>query len=265
MIEITDDVGHEIKHKQFLFSGGEVQVKIESGPEYTDGITIHADVCSANDTLELFLLTDALRRKYIGTRIYLEMPYLPYARQDRVCDEGEALSLKVFCNLINAQNYETVTIWDCHSDVGAALLNNVTNVHSYELITRYVDAFDKAVLVSPDIGANKKSRDCAKHLNRPLIYADKIRDVQTGAITGTVVHSDVHIGSQDFLIVDDICDGGRTFIELAKKLRPLTDGKVMLYVTHGIFNQGLGVFGNLIDHIYCPNVFPGVEKTSILN
>jgi ribose-phosphate pyrophosphokinase len=64
-----------------------------------------------------------------------------------------------------------------------------------------------------------------------------------------------HVRDHNFLIVDDICDGGRTFIELAKVLRPLTNGSIFLYVTHGIFSQGLDVFKGVIDHIYTANLF----------
>jgi ribose-phosphate pyrophosphokinase len=78
-----------------------------------------------------------------------------------------------------------------------------------------------------------------------------------------VVHFDgipvEELAKKDFLIVDDICDGGRTFIELAKVLRPWTTGKIYLYVTHGIFSNGLDVFNSLIDGVYTANPFPKVD------
>ena len=41
------------------------------------------------------------------------------------------------------------------------------------------------------------------------------------------------------VVVDDICDGGRTFIELLKASPTLDCGKSLsLFVTHGIFSQG---------------------------
>jgi len=80
----------------------------------------------------------------------------------------------------------------------------------------------------------------------------KDRDVKTGNITRTSITPIVHGGNA--IIVDDICDGGRTFIELAKCLKPACD-KVYLYVTHGIFSKGLDVFDGLIDHIWTANSF----------
>ena len=63
------------------------------------------------------------------------------------------------------------------------------------------------------------------------------------------------------MIVDDICDGGRTFTALATELRNITSGPIFLYVTHGIFSHGLDVFKGLIDKIYVANPFPGVDMS----
>ena len=59
------------------------------------------------------------------TPIELVIPYFPYARQDRVCIEGEALGAAVMANFINNLDFAKVTIWDAHSEVSPALLNRV--------------------------------------------------------------------------------------------------------------------------------------------
>jgi ribose-phosphate pyrophosphokinase len=117
------------------------------------------------------------------------------------------------------------------------------------------------MLVAPDAGALKKTMELSRLAGMPYIHADKKRNPENGEITGTAVHSSA-LGNQDVLIVDDICDGGRTFVELAKELKTLTTGKIYLYVTHGIFSKGLGVFNGIIDHIYTAHVFPGVDLTA---
>lgn len=182
----------------------------------------------------------------------------PYSRQDRVCNPGEALSTAVMANLINAQKYKRVHIVDSHSDVALALINNVNHlpqwgIVSTELRQKIQPSIDKGlILVAPDAGALKKVMESSKKLGIPFVRADKTRDPKTGAITGTVVYSE-HVGNSDFLILDDICDGGRTFVELAKVLRPLTNGRILLYVTHGLFTQGTAVFDGVIDHVYVAN------------
>lgn len=235
------------------FSGGEMHVRLTNVTSMPPDC-ISAFVRCSDDLMVLLLLTDAIRRAG-AEEIDLLLPYLPYARQDRVCAPGEALSLRVMCDLINAQKYRAVNVWDAHSDVALALLDRVTNIGPARFLKRSYDLpHTNTVLVAPDAGAIKKVAEVGKSLRMPYVRADKTRDASTGEITGTVVYGE-HIGDKDFLIVDDICDGGRTFIELAKQLRPLTRGKVKLYVTHGIFSKGTDVFDGLIDHVYVANSF----------
>jgi ribose-phosphate pyrophosphokinase len=255
VFRVTDGVGQTLSYKCFKFSGGEVQVKVISSIAALEDITIFAKIQSADQIMELILLTDAIRRAS-HARLSLICPYLPYARQDRVCACGEALALRAMCDIINSLHFERVTVWDVHSDVALALLDNVRNIKQVDFLHRFRVA--NQILVAPDAGASKKIVEIAKFKNMAYVQAEKVRDVQTGEITGTKVHSG-SVGEMDFLIVDDICDGGRTFIELARELKTLTTGQVYLYVTHGIFSKGLDVFDGLIDRIYCPNIFDGVD------
>lgn len=252
-----------VETEMIQFPGGEINVRIKStpngpltGPIHNTpirDITIRADLHSSSSIMGLLLLTDAVRRRFgAESSVRLVCPYLPYARQDRVCNPGESLALRVMCDLINSQNYSSVEVWDVHSDVATALLNRVHNRHAAELIAEL--PFQGAILVAPDSGAIKRTSACAKAMNLPMVRADKSRDTTTGAITDTIVYSD-YVGSRDFVIIDDICDGGRTFIELAHKLRPLTRGRIILYVTHGIFSKGFDVFKGIIDKIYVANSF----------
>lgn len=245
--------GQSVAFSQSTFPGGEIHVRLPETLLGRHSIVIQAALHSSNDVMALLMLTDAARRAG-ANEISLQIPYLPYARQDRVSNPGEALSLRVMCDLINAQSYRAVEVWDVHSDVGAALLDRVTVVQAAELLQGAAIDFSNAVLVAPDAGAIKRVSAVAKHFGASMIRADKSRDTATGTITGTLVYSE-HIGKRDFLIVDDICDGGRTFLDLAKVLRPLTEGKIMLYVTHGIFSKGTDVFEGIINEVYVANSF----------
>lgn len=260
MIKITDGNAREIEFKSFTFKGGEESVKLNTPPDIKKA-WIRADLFSSSDIMQLLMVTDALRRRGAET-ITLECPYFPYARQDRVMVPGEALSVKVMADLINSQNYNKVIIWDAHSDVTPALINRVQNnpqdyfVHSF--IKDNFFTYDNTFLVAPDAGAIKKVSKLSELSGIQMVRADKLRDVKTGQIKETIVYSE-HVGDKDFLIVDDICDGGRTFIELADKLRLLTTGCIYLHVTHGIFSNDLKVFEGKIDGISCANVFPNVS------
>lgn len=245
-----------IEVDSLLFPGGEVQVRVHDAKiDPTDKLRITALLNNSQSIMELLLLTDALKRIAKGAPIELVCPYFPYARQDRVCAPGEALSARVMAELINAQGYSEVEVWDPHSDVTGALIDRIRIVPPLDFVRRlelFGGSRQPPVLVAPDAGALKKVAGIAKELGVDWIRADKSRDPRTGKITGTVVYSSA-VGDRDFLIVDDICDGGRTFTELAQALRPLTTGKIMLYVTHGIFSAGVEPILKEIDSIYTAN------------
>lgn len=239
------------------FPAGETHVRIND-LAYGDGynLTIQLDYKGDGDLIALMLLVDAIRRQWPDSKtLRLCMPYFPYARQDRVCNQGESLSVKVVADLINSMKFQSVQCWDLHSEVTGALINNLEHISQKTCalpVARIMNL--ETVVVSPDAGADKKARDFVKTFGfKQLVRADKIRNVSTGEITGTVVHCE-NVGEANFLILDDICDGGRTFIELAKKLKSKTDGRIFLYVTHGIFSNGYAELGKWIDHIYTANL-----------
>jgi len=246
----------DVKVESMLFSGGEIQVRVEA-PKLGPGESFRITAClnSSDAVMGMLLLTDALRRQSGDAPIDLVCPYFPYARQDRVCAAGEALSVRVMTDLVNAQKYRSVEVWDAHSDVTGALLDRVRVRPALDFVRRldlFAGSKNLPILVAPDAGAMKKVMGLAKALGTNWVRADKSRDPKSGEIAGTVVYSE-DVGNRDFLIVDDICDGGRTFTALAKALRPLSTGKIYLYVTHGIFSAGYAALLKDIDVIYTAN------------
>lgn len=253
MIRIFGGHYHEtVLYTSLEFSGGEQHIRLDTTRKFIFA-TIEAHLYSAADLMKLLLITNALRRHGV-IEITLIMPYLPYARQDRVAVPGEALSLRVFTEIINAQKYDEVTVWDPHSDVATALLNNCRVVPCSDFVARIPLDMATITMVAPDAGAAKKVMTVSQHFGARFLQATKIRDVTTGKITGTDIQG-VLLANAHYLIVDDICDGGFTFTELAELLKQ-TSAKVDLYVTHGIFSKGFTVFDGLIDTIYCANPWP---------
>jgi len=245
LVATYKDWGHSLAFitKTSIFPGGEVFASlIDFDAEDCTLVTIYAHLTSSDKVMELLMVTDALRRVIGTTPIRLVMPYVPYARQDRVCNPGEALSIKVFCDLINAQGYQSVTILDPHSDVAGALLNNVILVDQsapVDSVLRDPVFAGGVTLVSPDAGASKKVLKLAKNFNiKDVVFADKVRNTLTGEIVATAIRGPIP-ENKPILVVDDICDGGRTFIELAKVLSANTYVPLYLYVTHGIFSKGV--------------------------
>lgn len=243
--------------EHFTFKGGEEQVKIDMKHAPKGGIgfvDITAKIKNSTDVMALAMLVDACSRLeglHNHAEFTLHLPYIPYARQDRVVNPGEALSIKVFANLVNSLGFDKVIVDDPHSDVSAALLNNVKIQDQASLIQMHHDvlAGKDVTIIAPDAGARKKAQKVADRLRLPLVEAGKVRDLKTNEITGTAIFGDVK--DRECVIVDDICDGGRTFIALAQALKENGAKRVILYVTHGIFSFGKQVIlDGGVDEIY---------------
>ena len=259
----------QINFKINRFPDGQQSVTLEINMSHltavhSGGVQIKSRLNNFRD-LELIVCATAALRNTGIKNIQLYTPYFMGARSDRRFTEGDANYLKqVICPIINSQKFESVTILDPHSDVLEACLYNFVKISNHDIVKQSLtaidnknDAQDRIVLVSPDAGAYKKIFDVAQKFGiNKIITATKVRDVRTGKILHTEIPTlDQHEDLQ-YVIIDDICDGGRTFLELAKAIhdsRPTA--KVYLVVTHGIFSNGFLELSKEIEKIYCSNSY----------
>lgn len=265
MTDFNEDLFHRIgkmpftRHSvhQFTFPGGEVgvNVNVTSIDRSVDNIYLSARVSSSDKLMGMFMATDALERVYPNAKIHLRMPYIPYARQDRVCNAGEALSIKAVARLINAQNYATVSVVDPHSPTAVALIDRCIVTDQFDVFGGIKQDWHKWTIVAPDMGASKKVEEFAKRVGaKGVICFNKTRELATGKITGMNC-LDVIDPNEQYLVLDDICDGGRTFIELADHFNSGTT--LELAVTHGIFSKGVECVSNVYDKVHTTNSFYG--------
>jgi ribose-phosphate pyrophosphokinase len=261
------------------------------GSDSAHGIIIKSRLNTFSDLEIIICATQAL--KEVGVKnIELYIPYCIGARSDRKFMEGGINYVKtVIAPIINSQGYNKVTILDPHSDVLEACINNFEKVDNVDLVsfalqdyflskgfeTWSASNFDGMRFISPDAGALKKVfhvADAVKYRNE-VIIASKHRNLETGKIDYTNVPMSVHDADKDVFIIDDICDGGRTFIEIAKTVndvRKLSSsvkrehyGKNYLIVTHGIFSAGFDFLVQYFDGIYCTNSVKDVRDGTIVD
>jgi ribose-phosphate pyrophosphokinase len=237
----------DIEFKISQFPDGQQSIIITHVPEeadFDDEVHILSRMNSFRDVEVIICAARALRG--LGVKdISLYIPYCIGGRSDRKFEEGSINYIKeVIAPIINLQNFSKVTVMDPHSDVLEACINNFAKESNFELVDFALKHLggnpDTYTLVSPDAGAMKKVYAVSEHTKiRDIIVASKVRDTSTGKIVYTDVPvSPIH-AQKEFIIVDDICDGGRTFVEIAKNIHEkFTDAKVYLIVTHGIFSAG---------------------------
>jgi ribose-phosphate pyrophosphokinase len=252
-----------IQFESFIFSGGEPHIKIITDFDIKETVTIAHRLNSFNDLGLLCVAIDALKR--LGVKnIELFIPYFPAARQDRVMVGGEPLSVKVYADIINNLRLNKVIIFDPHSEVTPALLNNCQVIDNHVFIQKVIGVIGKEVkLISPDGGALKKIYKLSHFLKGvDVVECSKSRDVKTGQLSGFKVYDDDLKGT-DCLIVDDICDGGGTFIGLAEELKKKNAGKLYLAISHGIFSKGFDELAKYFEVIFTTDSFKNIEHKNV--
>jgi len=281
ILDLTNPEQSEIKYKISKFPDGQQTVDITTllfGGLIDKSVQIKTRLNSFKD-LELIICANQLVRDLGAAKVHLYAPYFLGSRSDRKFQNGGVNYLKqVICPIINSQRFDSVIVLDPHSDVLEACLNNYVKVSNIELVRWALTQIDnrngaqyRICLVSPDAGAYKKVYDVAKEFDiNKIITANKVRDMKTGNILRTEIpvleqHEDL-----TYVIVDDICDGGRTFVELAKVIKEgRPTAKVYLIVTHGIFSAGFKTLNEYIDGTFCSNSYRDVsddeyeEKTNV--
>lgn len=197
----------------------------------------------------------SLRALLPDHEINLHIPYLPYGRQDKDVNNGLTFNLVVLAKLLNSMNLDQVTSVDTHNPEAAErLIDNFVNIKVESLHARLIAEIKPDAIVFPDQGASDRYKT---DLN--TIVCKKIRDQSTGQITGLGIYNQTKLkGGDRVLILDDICDGGATFIAVAKELNKEQYGlKVDLFVTHGIFSRGRQhLLDNGINALYTTNSLP---------
>lgn len=261
-------------NKHWNFPAGEVGVQLVDPPDnLSTPICLTLQGAASEDIMRLMMEIDAYRQAgYFNINLYL--PYVPYGRQDRVTSPGTNFGLAAFCSILKTAKLHEILIVDPHSQVTVKQLREVcifqTVVEQHELL-EHLPIFDGRpkedwVVVAPDKGARERAQKAALELSIPnVVTADKIRDPDTGHIVN--ISLDGTVTGKHVLVVDDICDGGRTFIELAKSLTDAASRT--LFVTHGIFSQGFEVVAAAYNAVYTTDTFPrkpgdGVPSANII-
>ena len=223
------------------------------------------------ELFQLIALTKHLKNK--GCKVWLNLPYVPNARMDRVKNNDEVFTLKYFAEVINWLGFEEVRISNPHSTVSEALFDRVY----VDFICVYYDV--KKVLETslepidllyfPDEGACKRYSDLLAPLGLPVAFGIKKRNWKTGKIEGIDIAGFDEVWNKNILMVDDICSYGGTFYYSALKLRDLGANEISCYVTHledSVLDTTKSnlLKGDLIKTLYATNsIFRGMPTEKI--
>lgn len=255
----------EIEFDTFKFSGGETHIRLSDKIDYSkvDNVVMTHRIRSGDDIMLMMLAREALDQLGVKS-VDLVLPYIPYGRQDRVCNKGEASSLELISALINGMCFDHVVTIDPHSKATNKSIKKLIELPVWEYVRDAVseieseDTINKVILVSPDAGSAERVKKIGEKIGRDVIYCEKTREPKTGKLNGFKINDGV-CGSNKYLIVDDICDGGGTFLGLRIEFSKFYCTDVSLYVTHGIFSKGIDLLYESFVNIFTTNSFSDID------
>jgi ribose-phosphate pyrophosphokinase len=282
------------QYEQFRYPAGEWQVRlkpetikeIEDLLEYDPNgqIAIISRIKSSDDLIRTYLLCDAVCALEIdeygeaGGNVSLIVPYYPYSRADRRFTNGDCLGKSVTKDILGAAFAFIPVTLDIHSRGESFSYFNIEPVKEIQkagsMFCNGTDSINVNVLF-PDKGARERYMDLvtmnpwfygSKWANVSIYHCEKNRDPKTGKLSGFTVPAINK--SIPTIIIDDICDGGGTFLGIAKEL-DMPKELLGLYVTHGIFSQGFDKLSDAFGHIYTTNSFydkqEGTDPVKVIN
>jgi ribose-phosphate pyrophosphokinase len=266
-LNLTQPHQSDITYKTLIFPDGQPHIVLNMdknptsdlrNPKYTEGVHIIARIANPTDLFTVLMAKDVLEAHEFE-HIDLTITYLMAARMDRQMTEGEPFSLRIVAAILNQASFRRISIFDPHSDVSTALILRSKAIGNEAFVGKCLAHFYQNqergdyALISPDAGALKKIYKVAQFVNAPsVIECSKKRDVKTGQLSG--FHTDVaNFNGKTCFIVDDLCDGGGTFVGLSALLKQRNAGTIVLIVSHGIFSRGFDLPN--IDAIYTTDSF----------
>ncbi|MHA1821117.1 MAG: ribose-phosphate diphosphokinase [Promethearchaeota archaeon] len=171
---------------------------------------------------ELFNIISAAKRMGAG-KVRVVIPYLAYARQDKVFRPGECLFAQTLLKMIETLGADELFVIDIHAPEALKVLNiPAHNLDPMKYLAEYIKEnmnIKDPIVVSPDKGAVERSKAFAKHFgeNVQVEVFSKHRDVVTGEIEMT---GELKVKDKDVIIADDIIATGGTMasaIKISKK------------------------------------------------
>lgn len=253
--------------KPFNFPAGEAHTKLEERRSIEEGGTeiailqfeadpLNRDRRSIHDDLfQLAVWNETVFRYTPESNRVAVIPYFPAARADR----GEHFDLEAYTNFIANLGLDQVIVFDPHSQVTCRVLSGPHQINFeypsdlFELPHIKPVLGSYTAIIAPDAGAGVRAVGVATVGNLPIYTATKERNPETGKLSNFNIEGLPENGR--YLIIDDICDGGGTFIGLAKATG-LPKEQLDLYVSHGVFSGiALDQLPNYFGHIFTTNSF----------
>lgn len=260
----------DIHYQIDKFPDGEPTLTILSDlGQHVDDVTILTRITNTDELFILALACDILHRWEIKYNI--EISYLMTQRMDRVMNMNRPFSFKVMSTILSGLNAQWNVVHELHNpNVKLKKISLRPKMRTIQTFLNeffpsgsknnmYIKTFNQDIcIVYPDHGAYQRYDRVISCLH-PVIF-HKTRDLDTGKIVSITTETDCNIikthRPERFLIVDDLCDGGSTFVAVQKQLKEILPSvPIDIAVYHTVNEKGIQRLLDNFDNVYTTNSY----------
>ncbi|MEM2466643.1 MAG: ribose-phosphate diphosphokinase [Candidatus Bathyarchaeia archaeon] len=215
------------------FPDGESYVRLDGTVEGETAVIVQT-TSPPQDTrlIQLALIADAAKRNN-AKKVVAVVPYLAYARQDKVFLKGEAVSIEAVAKMLKAAGIDALITVNVHQkNILDRFPFQAKNLSAVPLLAEHFKqkGFMEAFALAPDKGAIGIAEEASKVLGGDFGYLEKQRDRYTGRVT--VEKREFAVKGKAVIIFDDIISTGGTIVAAANILKELEAAKVYAACVH---------------------------------
>ncbi len=216
-----------------FFPDGESYVRLEGTVEGETTVIVQTTSPPQDQRLiQLALMVDAARRHGAKTVVAV-VPYLAYARQDKVFLKGEAVSIEAIARMLGAAGVDSLVTVNIHEkNVLAKFPFPAKNLSAIPLLAEHFKkrGFSDVFALAPDKGAVCIVQEAAAVLGCNCGFLEKRRDRYTGLVS--VEKRELNVKGKKAIIFDDIISTGGTIVAAANLLYELGATEVYAACVH---------------------------------
>ncbi len=215
------------------FPDGEGYVRLEGKVQDEHAVIVQTTSPPQDSRLlQLAFMADAAKRNG-AKKVTAIVPYLAYARQDKIFLQGEGISIETIARMLRNAGVDALITVNVHQEgVLANFPFPAKSLSAIPLLAEYFiqRGFSKAFALAPDKGAMHIAEEAKKVLGGDAGHMEKQRDRYTGQVN--VAKKAFEVKGKNVIIFDDIISTGGTIVGAAKILKELGAARVFAACVH---------------------------------